>query len=345
MQHNNPSDVAPERKLAHLEMAAHSQTGPDLMDRRFFYEPLLAAHPSPQLHELTTNFLGKKLKAPLWISSMTGGATSAGPINKMLAQVACQFGLGMGLGSCRQLLTSDEYFNDFNLRPILGSDLPLMANLGLAQIEQISNSDKKFVSIHQLVKRLDADGLIIHVNPMQEFFQSEGDRYSRPAIDTISDFLNNAAYPVIVKEVGQGIGPAGLRALARLPLAAIDCAAFGGTNFAKLEQLRSQNMNQDLSVAMVGHGLDEMVEWLINIKKELGSDMLVKTIIVSGGVRSALDGHFYTELLNRQQIHSLYAMGNPFLQAAQAGRQQLEDFIANHLQTLALARAFLKVRF
>ena len=90
----------------------------------------------------------------------------------------------MGLGSCRSLLTSDEHLADFAVRPLLGPDLPLYANLGIAQLEVLIKQGDLHL-IDSLIQRLDADGLIIHVNPLQEWFQPEGDRFEQPPLRTI----------------------------------------------------------------------------------------------------------------------------------------------------------------
>jgi isopentenyl-diphosphate delta-isomerase len=116
-------------------------------------------------------------------------------------------------------------------------DQPLYINLGIAQIEQLLNNNDS-VRIKELINKLDADGLIIHVNPMQEWLQPEGDRFRQSPIDTIKRVIDIADFKIIVKEVGQGMGPASLKSLLALPLEAIDFAANGGTNFALLEILR-----------------------------------------------------------------------------------------------------------
>ena len=127
--------------------------------------------------------MGFDLKAPLWVSSMTGGTDLANTINHNLAKAAGEYGFGMGLGSCRSLLTSDEYLSDFYVKTLM-PDMPLFANLGIAQCEQLITSGKTSL-IKDLISKLDADGLIIHVNPFQEWLQPEGDRFNNPPIDTI----------------------------------------------------------------------------------------------------------------------------------------------------------------
>src|SRR4029453_6119933 len=106
-------------------------------DSRFRYEPMLSSHPSQDL-DLSISFLGKILKAPLWVSSMTGGTELALTINHRLAASCAKYGLGMGLGSCRPLLDNLNRIKDFDVRNIIGPDLPLFANLGIAQVEQRS---------------------------------------------------------------------------------------------------------------------------------------------------------------------------------------------------------------
>jgi isopentenyl-diphosphate Delta-isomerase len=113
--------------------------------------------------------------------------------------------MGMGLGSCRALLQGNDHLEDFSLRNILGDDLPLYANLGISQVEQLIHSNRVTL-IHDLVSRIEDDGLIIHINYLQEWFQPEGDRLRHPPNDTIKRFLYLANYPLIVKEVGQGMG-------------------------------------------------------------------------------------------------------------------------------------------
>ncbi|MEI8347528.1 MAG: isopentenyl-diphosphate delta-isomerase, partial [Pseudomonadota bacterium] len=205
-----------KRKNDHLKMAAQSQTPHQSLYGQLSYEPLFG---SPQLKERDYLFLGKKLKAPLWVSSMTGGGEKSGVINQRLAQVVAEFELGMGLGSCRLLLeskTPKKVWQHFNLRPTLGKERPFYANLGIAQVEKLLEKNE-LNAIEDMVGRLAADGLIIHINPLQEFLQPEGDRYRRPAIDTIKEFLEKTTLKVMVKEVGQGMGPLSIDALLRLP--------------------------------------------------------------------------------------------------------------------------------
>lgn len=326
------------RKKDHIELAFKSQEGIET-DNRFYYEPLLSAHPQALK---PTSFLGKEMKAPIWISSMTGGTELAHKINHNLARACKAFGLGMGLGSCRILLEGDTYFKDFNLRPVLGDDRPFFANLGIAQVEQ-ELANKSVKRIEELIKRLEADGLIIHVNPLQEWLQPEGDKISKPPIDTIRALLDKVKFKIIVKEVGQGMGYESLKALFQLPIAAVDFAAHGGTNFSKVELLRSNKQQQTLfnEVAHIGHSATEMVELSNQVLKELDSKALCKEVIISGGVKSFLDGHYLMESLS---CRSIYGQGSAMLERARNSYDELQEYVAGQIKGLELAKAYLRVK-
>ena len=146
-----------DRKKDHIDMAFGSRLEASQVDNRFEYEPLLGAH-----HKTDKQYsiADKPLKLPLWVSSMTGGTHRAGLINKNLAQACAEFGMGMGLGSCRILLEDKNHFADFNVRPVMGKNLPLFANLGVCQLDELLQKGE-VDKIQNLVSKLDADGIII----------------------------------------------------------------------------------------------------------------------------------------------------------------------------------------
>jgi isopentenyl-diphosphate Delta-isomerase len=328
-----------DRKKDHIDLAFRSKKTPEEADRRFFYEPMMARHPVHDLQPFT--FLGKTMRAPIWVSSMTGGTTLAGRINRNLAMACREFGLGMGLGSCRPLLENDDHLPDFDLRGIIGDDLPFYANLGIAQLENmVFNAD--ITPVDNLIGKLKADGLIIHVNPMQEWLQPEGDLFSQPPIDTIRSFVEMAGYPVIVKEVGQGMGPESLRALLELPLEAIEMAAFGGTNFAKLELLRSDEFTQQYyePLSRIGHDAFEMTE-IVNRLLEGNIDVRCRQLIISGGINSFLDGYY---LINRCQLPSVYGQASGFLKYASQSYEDLQKYIRYQVEGLKLANAYFVIK-
>ena len=326
------------RKKDHIELAFKSQTPSAVMDSRFHYEPMLKAHPIAGIAPVA--ILGKQQKVPIWVSSMTGGTRKAGTINRNLAMACNEFGMGMGLGSCRIILEDDTHFEDFNMRSIIGDDLPLWANLGIAQIQELIDSKRMDTAI-KMVERLRADGLIIHVNPMQEWFQPEGDILEHPPLETLERFLEKFPLPVIVKEVGQGMGPESLRALLRLPLQAIEFAAFGGTNFARVELLRDENASQSLfePLSNIGEDAPTMVALVNRIVSD--ESPLCKELIISGGIKNFLDGYY---LIRKSSLPAIYGMASGFLKHAQGDYDQLRDFVHAQVKGLEMAYSYLSIR-
>jgi isopentenyl-diphosphate Delta-isomerase len=182
------------------------------------------------------------------------------------------------------------------------------------------------------------------VNPLQEWLQPEGDRFQRPPLHTVSTMLQEMPeLKIIVKEVGQGMGYESLRALFQLPLQAVDFAASGGTNFAKLELLRSDKSNQEIyqQLAQVGHTAAEMVDFTNQLKEELGNKMLCQQVIISGGIGSFLDGYYLT---NKLHLPSVYGQASGFLKHARGEYDELRDYVAAQVRGLEVAKAFLKVK-
>jgi isopentenyl-diphosphate Delta-isomerase len=327
-----------KRKNDHLNLAIFSQASASKHDDRFNYEPILNAHPSGNLKPFT--FLSKTMHAPIWISSMTGDTEYAKIINTNLAKVCNEFGLGMGLGSCRILLNSDEFFENFDLRDIIGPDFPFYANLGISQIEK-AVLKKDITRICNMVERLKADGLIIHVNPIQEWLQPEGDKLTQSPLQTIKDFIKLVNLKIVVKEVGQGFGPASLLELLKLPLEAIEFGAYGGTNFAKIELQRASTTARHLlkPLSLIGNTATEMTD---DINAILESENAVKCrqIIISGGIASFLDAYY---LMSKIKLPSIYGQASSFLKYA-IDYDQLREFVQFQIKGLEMATAFLKIK-
>lgn len=333
--------TASSRKRDHIELAFRSQIESGHLDQRFYYEPLLAGHPERGSLK-SFLFLGKTMRAPIWVSSMTGGTELANTINHNLARACREFGMGMGLGSCRPILNSSDSLPDFDVREVIGDDLPLYANLGVAQLEELID-EGALHRVQELIGKLQADGLIIHVNPMQEWLQPEGDRFKRPPLEVIEIVLEKTKVPTIVKEVGQGMGRESLRRLMQLPLQAIDFAANGGTNFARLEMLRGDEAKASIyeQLAYVGHSATEMTFLVNELLEELGSRAICRQFIISGGVRTFLDGYYLTQQLNAP---SIYGQASSFLRHARGSYEELQAYVASQIEGLELANAFLKVK-
>jgi isopentenyl-diphosphate delta-isomerase len=329
-----------DRKKDHINLAFKSRITSSELDRRFYYEPLLSKHPS---HELPVKHLfGKQMRAPIWVSSMTGGTRLAGTINTNLAKVCQEFGLGMGLGSCRPLLQGDEYLSDFDVRDIIGDEVPFYANLGIFQVEEMVLKGN-VTPIEELVQRLRADGLIIHVNPLQEWLQPEGDRFSQSPIDTIRSFIEMTSLRIIVKEVGQGMGPGSLKALLDLPIEGIEFGAFGGTNFARVELMRSAESKQQFyePISKIGHDAFEMTEMVNSIVEESHPAIKAKSLIISGGIPSFLDGHY---LVTKSALPAVYGQASEFLRYASKSYEELREFVTYQVEGLKVASAYFRTK-
>ncbi len=226
------------------------------------------------------------------------------------------------------------------MRKIIGDHLPFWANLGIAQVEELI-AKNQVSKASQLVEKLQADGLIVHVNPMQEWFQPEGDILSVPPLETIKQLLDQATFPVIVKEVGQGMGPESLRELLRLPLQAIEFGAFGGTNFARVELLRHKQASQTLyePLSTTGESAADMVDYINQIASE--EEPVCKELIISGGIKTFLDGYY---LIKKSKLSSIYGMASSFLKYAREDYAQLRDFVYSQVKGLEMAEAYLTLK-
>lgn len=326
------SDELAQRKGDHIELANKARTSASKIDSRFNYEPLFFAHPNSDA-KWKTKFLNFDLDYPVWVSSMTGGTEHAKNINENLAKLCAEFKLGMGLGSCRALLSDDSRLSEFTVRKFMGSQ-PLFANIGIAQVEELlaNGTENK---LNEMVKKVEADGLIIHINPLQEWFQPEGDRFTKSPLETLTRVLDKLQTKVIVKEVGQGMGPKSLRALLELPIAGIELAAFGGTNFTLLEYLRATKDETKEPFINVGHSAVEMVDILNALPTRN------KEFIISGGITSMLDGF---ELKTKMKANSLIGMASGFLTPALNDYETLRTYFLRQREALLTARDLLVPR-
>ena len=184
--------------------------------------------------DLTTTFLGLPLRAPLLISSMTGGTSRAAEINRRLARGAEAAGIAFALGSGRAMLEDETLRSTFDVRTV-APDVVLFANLGAVQL----NYGVRVADARRLVDTLDANGLYLHFNPLQEAIQPGGDTNFRALEPKIAALCEALGVPVIAKSVGSGIAPSTAARLLECGVAAIDIAGAGGTSWARVEGKRS----------------------------------------------------------------------------------------------------------
>ncbi|MCQ9390053.1 type 2 isopentenyl-diphosphate Delta-isomerase [Pseudomonas viridiflava] len=231
--------------------------------------------------DLSSSLLGIPLRAPLLISSMTGGAERSTAINRHLAQAAQRLGIAMGVGSQRVGLRSP---NDQGLtRELrrLAPDIPLLSNIGAAQLLEADGLDLA----RRAVDALQANALIIHLNPLQEAVQAEGDKDWRGVLDAIASTVERVGVPVIVKEVGAGLSAPVARALVAHGVQVLDVAGKGGTSWAAIEGERAtRSADREVAMAFADWGIPTATS-LINLRQALPHT----TLIASGGIRNGID--------------------------------------------------------
>ncbi|QKQ74117.1 type 2 isopentenyl-diphosphate Delta-isomerase [Nostoc sp. TCL240-02] len=252
--------------------------------------------------DISTAFLGKHLGAPLLISSMTGGTEQAAMINQRLAQVAQHYKIAMGVGSQRVAVEKPQVADTFAVRKY-APDVLLFANLGAVQLNYKYGLDECL----RVVDILEADALILHINPLQECIQPKGDTNFRGLLDKISILCTKLPVPVIAKEVGNGISAAIANNLIAAGVAAIDVAGAGGTSWAKVESERAENpLQRRLGKTFADWGLPT-AECITTIRA-IAPDV---PLIASGGLRHGLDVAAAIAL-----GADIAGLAMPFLQAA-----------------------------
>jgi len=229
-------------------------------------------------------FLGHQFGAPLMIAAMTGGHAEATPINACLAAAAERFGLGIGVGSERAALEDPSLASSYRVVREAAPTAFVVANLGAVQLRD-HGSDWA----DRAVELIDADALAIHLNFLQEAIQPEGDHDATGCLAAIEALCDGAAYPVIVKETGNGISSEVARRLYGAGVSAIDTGGLGGTSWAVIEAVRARESNQcsngrlqALGGAFRDWGIPTVAS-LIEVARCGGP------VIATGGVRTGLD--------------------------------------------------------
>lgn len=276
--------VAPidQRKADHikinLEQDVRSALTTGLENYRFTHEAL----PELDLDRLDTtlSLFGKRLAAPILISSMTGGTAEAETINLRLAEAAQETGIVMGVGSQRAAIEHPEQAKTFQVRRVAPYIL-LFANLGAVQLNYGYGIDH----CRRAVDMIQADALILHLNPLQEAVQDAGDVNFAGLARKIEKVCKQIEVPVIAKEVGWGISERTAKLLADCGVQAIDVAGAGGTSWSQVEMHRAPDeFTRQLAAAFVGWGIPT-ADSILNVKKAV-PDM---TVFASGGIKDGLD--------------------------------------------------------
>jgi isopentenyl-diphosphate Delta-isomerase len=262
---------------------------------------------------LSTSFLGKSLSAPLLISSMTGGTDLAKTINYRLAAAAQHYGIAMGVGSQRVAIENPTVTSTFAVRSV-APDILLFANLGAVQLNYRYGLEECL----RVVESLEADALILHLNPLQEAVQTKGDTNFRGLLDKIAQLCQQLSVPVIAKEVGNGISAAMAQKLLAAGVSAIDVAGAGGTSWARVESVRAKDAQQRrLGATFADWGLPTAD--CIKAVRSLSPSV---PLIASGGLRNGLDVAKAIAL-----GADIAGLALPFLQAAAESEEALGELV------------------
>jgi isopentenyl-diphosphate delta-isomerase len=272
-----------QRKSDHikinLEQDVRSALTTGLENYHFVHEAL----PELDLERIDTSLslFGRKLAAPILISSMTGGTEEAGEINQRLAEAAQEVGVAMGVGSQRAALEHPAQTPTFFITRKVAPDILLFANLGAVQLNYGYTIDH----CRRAVDMIAADALILHLNPLQEAVQDAGDTNFAGLAKKIEGICKKLEVPVIAKEVGWGISERTAKLLANCGVSAIDVAGAGGTSWSQVEMHRAPDeFTRALAATFVGWGIPT-AEAILNVKRVL-PDM---TVFASGGLKDGLD--------------------------------------------------------
>lgn len=239
--------------------------------------------PECNLKDIDTNtvFLSKRLSFPMLISSMTGGAASKlAQINQHLAEAAEANQVAMAVGSQRTLIEKPDAKKSFHLRQFAPT-IPLIANMGAVQLNYGFGIDQA----KQMVDILEADALYLHLNPLQEVIQPEGDTNFANLADKIEQLAKALPVPIILKEVGSGLSPNDIQLGLNAGIRWFDVAGRGGTSWSRIESHRSENEDhQSLGILFQDWGLT--TPQALTLARPFQDQA---NFIASGGIRNGID--------------------------------------------------------
>ncbi len=275
------SDIS-NRKKDHVDLTItdqtqyHTKTG--FEDYYFQHDAL----PEVNFDDITTiaSFLGRSVSFPLFISSMTGGYSDAGPVNAIIAEFCEAENLPFGVGSQRAMLVDESQIESFSIARKKAPNAFIAGNIGGVQLIEDWASEKTKL----LIDSIEADALIVHLNPLQELMQPEGDRNFKGVLRGIEQLVKDAGVPIIAKETGAGISAYSAKRLLNAGVQVIDIAGAGGTSWAKVENQRSSTVNPQNEFDEWGIPTVECLKQISSLQWERSFELMS-----SGGIRTASD--------------------------------------------------------
>jgi len=275
------SDIS-QRKKDHVELTVtdqtqyHANTG---FEKYYFQHDAL---PEVNFDEISTeaSLLGRTFSFPMMISSMTGGYADAGSVNAIIAEFCEDQNLPFGVGSQRAMLEDDTQIDSFAVARKNAPNAFIAANIGGVQLIEAWSIDKT----RKLIDSIEADAIIVHLNPLQELMQPEGDRNFKGVLSGIERLVKDVSLPIIAKETGAGISAYSAKRLLNVGVQVIDVAGAGGTSWAKVENQRSGNPSPQNDFDNWGIPTSECLRQISSLQWERSFEL-----ISSGGIRSASD--------------------------------------------------------
>ena len=309
-----------DRKAEHIELSLKQE----VQSKRSYFDAYVFEHcalPELDFASISTgsSFIGKFISAPILISSMTGGTSSARQINENLAIAAEERNIPLGLGSQRKAIEDPSQAHTFQIRH-LAPNIPILANVGVVQL----NYGFGVKECMAIVDMVEADALILHINPLQEVLQPEGQTNFAGLYFKIESLVRQLPVPVVVKEIGCGLSKSVAQRLVDLGVHILDTAGAGGTSWARIETFRSGDIDRG----------DLFAEWGIPTPVSIRQVAEIEnvTIIGSGGIRSGLDVAKAIAL----GAH-MTGLASPFLRPALESAEAVIDTIDRLVHTLKIA--------
>ena len=314
------------RKREHLEMVLNKDVSAKGITTGFgdyFFEHVALPEIDFNTVDTSISVFGRELASPFLISSMTGGAQVSLEINLRLAEAAQSMGIAMGIGSQRAAIEDPSLADTYRVRKA-APDILLFANLGAVQLNYGYGLDQ----VRRAVELIEADALFLHLNPLQEVIQTNGNRNWSGLLDKIGTVVEALDVPVVIKEVGNGISPDIACRAVEKGIAGIDVAGAGGTSWSEVEAFRQEDqLTRDIAHSFSGWGIPT-ARALLEVKAALPNI----EIFASGGIRNGIDAAKGIRL-----GASLIGMAAPLLASAVATGEEVTDVIKKYTEELRIA--------
>ncbi len=272
-----------DRKWDHIKICMNEDI--EFKTKTSGFEEVELIHQSlPELDyqalDLTTNFFGRQFSYPILINAMTGGHPESTKINKILAQIALEFNIPMGLGSQRAAIENEKLVGTYRVAREISPKIYLIGNIGAGQLVSTYNIDE----IEKCIDMIDANALAIHLNPLHEVLQKEGDLNYQNLLEKLKEIIKQVKVPIIVKETGNGLSQSALKSIKDIGIKYVDVGGAGGTSWAVVESYRHEKNDEFTAIAknFRDWGIPTVISTILAARMGFN-------VISSGGIRTGVD--------------------------------------------------------